>query len=353
MLVSIGILAWNEEDVIEKTLISLFNQSCFNSSENNIGLEWELIIIPNGCTDNTAKICYEALPDIISKVKHSNITYSIQELKEAGKSNAWNYYIHDASNKKAEIILMLDADIEFNEPDTILNTINSLIKNKNADVSVDLPLKDVLKKKNISLIERISTATSNANRTGPVELCGQYFCAKAKILRQIWMPKGMPVEDGFLRAMIVTDYFRSINNEDKIIRAENASHYYQTVTSLKEIFKHEVRIVVGTAMNCYLTWDLLYFATDPSGPGAGIMIKNQIEKNPLWYKSLIQNAIKNRGYWVIPRGMLFRRFSQLKSTNGTQLIRASIISIIGFAFDLPVFIVANQKLKKGDSIGLW
>jgi glycosyltransferase involved in cell wall biosynthesis len=55
MLISIGIMAWNEENVIERTLISLFEQSVFSGVNTDLPeAEWEIIVVPNGCSDRTA-----------------------------------------------------------------------------------------------------------------------------------------------------------------------------------------------------------------------------------------------------------------------------------------------------------
>lgn len=356
MLISIGILAWNEEKVIKKTLASLFEQSVFKnqSADNMPQIEWEVIVVPNGCSDATAKISQLSLSALTKEATGVKIDFSVCEIKEPGKSNAWNRYIHEFSNKKSDFILMLDADIEFNESDTILNTIKVLENNASAVAAVDLPLKDAVKKRKKTFIEWISTKSSNViTSNGPVAIAGSYYCARYDALKQIWLPNGLPVEDGFLRAMIITNCFRSKIDESKIIRVPNASHYFSTLTNINEIFKHEVRLVIGTAMNCYLTWDLLQFVIDPDGPGAGIVIKNKQERDSTWYSSLINNAIRNRGLWVLPRGMLFRRFSKIKHTHGLKLIKLSFVSIIGFMLDLPVFIIANQRLKMGKGVGFW
>jgi hypothetical protein len=112
-------------------------------------------------------------------------------------------------------------------------------------------------------------------------------------------------------------------------------------------------MVIGTSVNCYFTWDFLMFATDPSGPGAGELIRSWVEKDPLWYPTFIENSIKNHGYWVLPRGMLFRRFSRFKHYRGLGLIKCTLVVSAGFLLDLPVFFVANHRLKKGHAIGYW
>jgi len=180
-----------------------------------------------------------------------------------------------------------------------------------------------------------------------------FYCGWAAPLRDIWMPAGLSVEDGFLYGMILTDCFRKPIDQRKVTLAPNASYYYRTLTSPRAIFRHELRLVIGTTTNCYLMWDLLLFATDPDGPGAGVMIRNLMANDPNWYPALVRNAIRNHGWWVLPRGMLFRRFSKLRPHFSWISVRRLAIAVIGFLFDLPVFLVANSKLKRTDVIGYW
>ena len=354
MLISIGMLAWNEEDVIEATLASLFRQSVFQETSGDLpDTEWEIVIVPNGCTDGTAAVAQRALAKLTDQAAGRKVAFAVRELDEPGKSNAWNHYVHEFSSKRAELILMMDADIEFGEAETVSNTVKALLHTPQAVVAVDLPLKDAIKKPSKTLIERISVAASGASAGGTPGISGQFFCARAAALRQIWMPKGLPVDDGFLRAMIVTDCFRSAFDGSKVIRAEHASHYFRTLTTLREIFRHELRLVIGTALNCYLNWDFLSFATDPTGPGAGVLIRNLSENDPAWFQRFIDNAIMNHGFWVLPGDMLFRRFAGLGRNGGRGLPRKIFVASVGFLMDLPVFIAANRKLKKGGGIGFW
>jgi glycosyltransferase involved in cell wall biosynthesis len=354
MLVSVGILAWNEAATIELTLTSLFKQTALRPPDADLPRHsWEIIVVPNGCTDETAAVSRRVLAQQVSLIGRSDISWTVREITESGKSNAWNHFIHQFSSRQAELILMLDADIEFGQPETISNTITALLADALAVAAVDLPLKDAHKKTNRSLIERISIAASNTPASSPVGLSGQYFCARADALRRIWMPKGLSVEDGFLGAMLCSDCFRAPLDPRKLIRAPHASHYYETLTNIFAIFRHELRLVIGTALNCYLVWDFLIFATDPCGGGAGELIRNQLERDPDWYSKLITNAIRNRGWWVLPRGMLLRRFHGYRAHSGVRFMRWLIIAFVGFLLDLPVFLVANRRIKKTNLIGYW
>jgi glycosyltransferase involved in cell wall biosynthesis len=350
MLISIGILAWNEAAVIETTLTSLFAQTALSATTDLPGTAWEIVVVPNGCSDDTAARARDALNRLISASGRNDIAGKVEELVEAGKSNAWNRYVHEISSADAELIVLLDADIEFGEAETISRCVTALLADPHATVSVDLPLKDALRKPRMNWMERLSVATSSVGANGPPGICGQFYCARANVLREIWMPKGLSVEDGFLRAMIVTDCFRAPIDERQIVRAAGASHYFETLTSVRAIFRHEVRLVIGSALNCYLTWDMLHFATDPRGHGAGALIRNRMASDPHWYSTLIDNAIRNHGWWVLPRGMLFRRFS---GVNNKRSLKRWVVALVGFMLDLPVFLLANHRLKQKSVVGYW
>lgn len=354
MLISIGILAWNEEGVIASTLDSLFEQDVFSDPEILPDASWEVVVVPNGCADQTARAATQALSDLLPKIAEGGrVAASVKELPVAGKSNAWNHYVHEFSSRDAELLILVDADIEFAGSATVANTVKALLDDPTAVVAVDLPLKDAVKKTKRSFLESVSIAASKAEVTGNPVIAGSFYCARAEVMREIWLPPGLAVEDGFLTAMILTDCFRANGNSARIIRAPDAAHYFETLTSLRAIFQHEVRLVVGTALNCYLAWDFLLFATDSNGAGAGALIRCKTTQDTLWYKRLIDNAVRNHGYWVLPRGMLLRRFAKLSSTAGRITLTRIVISLLGFLVDLPVFLVANHKLKSGKAIGYW
>ncbi|MEJ1356467.1 MAG: glycosyltransferase family 2 protein [Candidatus Sedimenticola sp. (ex Thyasira tokunagai)] len=354
MLISIGILAWNEEERIAEMLASLFQQSVFFAEDADLDdMDWEIVIVPNGCSDQTENIARNYFSTHSELIQSYNIKHAVHELSESGKSNAWNHYIHELSSPEAELIIMIDADIEFREPETIANTVLALLYDHHAEVAVDMPLKDAIKKSHNSLIEKISIQSSYVALSGRVAIAGSFYCARSEILRKIWMPKGLSGEDGFLKAMVITNCFREPEDETKVIRVDNASHYYETLNNVFQIFRHEVRLVIGTSVNSYLTWDFLKFAVDPNGPGAGTLIRNRVMADPDWYEKFITNSIRNRGFWVLPKGMLFRRFKKLMSNDDIGLAKKLSVATLGLLIDLPIFLAANYLLKSKKAIGYW
>ena len=80
MIVSIGMLARNEAARIAQTLRSLLQQSVFRADGNSPAAQWELIVVPNGCTDATAEAARAALAQLLPA---RNVTASV------ASSQAW------------------------------------------------------------------------------------------------------------------------------------------------------------------------------------------------------------------------------------------------------------------------
>src|ERR1700719_1670737 len=132
MLISIGILAWNEEAVIGGTLRSLFAQSALQApAADLLGHAWQIVVVPNGCSDQTAEVSRRVIKEQVAQTGRSDISWEVRELTEAGKSNAWNNFVHVFSDRSATLIVMLDADIEFGERETLANTVKALLADPN------------------------------------------------------------------------------------------------------------------------------------------------------------------------------------------------------------------------------
>ena len=251
MNVSIGILAYNESGSISATLLSLFQQSLLNQSEPNCAIE--VVVVPNGCTDETASVARAKLEELVQTVR-PGVRAVVCEVEQSGKSNAWNLYVHEFSDPAADYLFLMDADIKFLEPHTLRHMIEILEATPSAWVSVDTPVKDVEIKEKKNLLERLSVSVSKGG--SGVAICGQLYCGRASVLRGIWMPPGLPVEDGFLAAMIVTDRFTSKEVFERIVRAEAASHVFEAYTNPITLLRHEQRIIVGSTINAFIYGDL-------------------------------------------------------------------------------------------------
>lgn len=341
MKISIGILAYNEADSIGTTLHSLFRQSIFNEPDPDEDIE--IIVVPNGCSDNTAAISREILEELVKTSSHPNLCWQVCEVEQPSKPNAWNLYVHEFSNPAADYLIVMDADIEILEPCTVDSLINTLEKNGNAWVSVDKLVKDVELKQKKNLMENLSIAVSKVSGAKSAWI-SQLYCGRVARLRNIWLPLGVIVEDGFLWYMIVTDSLTSPEVFDRVVRAESASHIFEAYINTNTLLRHEIRQVMGNSINAFLYDDLQTNCHQPQE--LGLLVKNRNEQDPLWVNKLIQVAMARNGWWVIDRFMILRRLLGLRYAPLNKAILLSPVAGIAFLVDLLVCLQANIELHR-------
>jgi Glycosyl transferase family 2 len=382
--ISIGILAYNEANTIGASLASLFEQSLFRLGQQQSDpasplptrplptlattgsptattvierpLTIELIIVPNGCTDQTAAVAQQTLERLApnggdrSGDGSAPITWRVCELTEAGKSNAWNTYIHQLASPSAEYFVLMDADIVIQGSETLSRLVAGLDAHPEVSVATDLPQKDVAFKTNKTLMEKLSTKISDQDESN-TGISGQLYCARASVLRQIWMPKGLAVEDGFLRAMVVTQGFTEPEIATRIKCIPGTSHLYEAYVTIPSLLRHEKRLLIGTTVNKFV-YDYLWDQCRSGRPAGPLIAQNNAE-NPMWVAELIAQGIQTQGWWLIHESLLFRRFRNLGRYPIGKAILRFPLATLAFGADLWVFVRANQALHQGKGLGYW
>jgi glycosyltransferase involved in cell wall biosynthesis len=351
MKISLGILACNESESIDSTLNSLFQQSLFADADSPNPIE--IVVVPNGCSDNTADISRETLTELTEHSAHPDLHFSVMEVAEADKSNAWNLYVHHFADPQANYLFVMDADIQLLETHTLRNTIDSLEHNPAKQIAVDTPVKDIVFKPNKNPIEQLSVLVSASTANDyDVWICGQFYCGRAAILRQIWMPPGITSEDSFLTMVIRNSNCTSSPRPDRIVRVPNASHSFEALTDPQKLLRHEKRIVIGMTINYYL-FEYLDRICPDLRLDAGTFIKQMNERDPLWLKHLLQNIVAQTGWWLIPTAWLWRRFENLKYHSWQQAILRFPVAVMALLVDAIVFFQANRDMRRGHHIGYW
>lgn len=354
MQISMGILAYNESLAIGSMLSSLFEQTLWQ--EANPELKIELIVVPNGCTDDTASVARNNLAKLSQPLVEIDFSWRVFSVKQQGKSNAWNVYVHQLASPSADYLFLMDSDIKLLDRCTLTSMIEILENRPEASVAVDKPIKDISLKPNKNIIETLSVAISHLSGKKIVEgdaawICGQLYCGRGEILRQIWLPTSLPIEDAFLYTMIVTDRLKSTETPQRVVLAGSASHVFEAYTNPNRLLCHEKWLILGNAINKIICNDLT--ANNHKNQDAGLIIKERNEQNSLWLDQLIQTSVSKKGWWFISPFILTRRFQSLLNYPFPKIILLLPLSAIAFLLDLMVSIQANLELHKGKKVGYW
>lgn len=333
--ISIGIFAHNEATCITSMLESLRKQTIFAQADQP-----ELFILENGSTDNTAECAQAAIQS-----HFQNIPARVECLTIGDKGQTWNEFVHRISDPSAEFLLFLDADIELGDNQTLEHLVSGLLKNPDACVTVSRPTKDIAKKEQKSGLEKLSLSGSATAQAGPAQLCGQLYCARAKAMRQLHIPRGLLVEDGFLRALILTQKFTQPEKVEWIINTPAAFHYFEALTQIKELVKHEKRLAIGTELNIMLfSWSENLHA---KGKAVSTEIDRLNQSNPDWVKDMAEQQVKNNTFAFHTSGYIFKQARNWIDLPTKKKIRAFPGLIARLGLNTIATLSARQSIKKG------
>jgi hypothetical protein len=347
--VSIGILAWNEEESIASTLHSLFNQSFFaEAAKRNIACE--VICVVNGCTDRTPEVAAQVFEDqTLQHPDWATLQCRVETLTERGKLNAWNKFVHIFSAKSSRFLIMMDADILIHRRGTLWNMVSSLEQNAEAHVSVDRPCKDLIFKQHHSVREKLSLAAAEMTRTAEAQLCAQLYCIRSEVARNIYLPKDLAAcEDGFIKALVCTDFLKHQVKPERICLAPDAEHTFEAYTSPVAILKNQKRQIIGQTIVHILIDNHLKAlpALDRQSLAATLSEMDNVE--PSWLKLLIKDHLqKARFFWRLYPDLLRHRFRGLEKAKPMKRLLALPTTLAGFVVTLISSIMAFSSLKAG------
>ncbi|MFN0058400.1 MAG: glycosyltransferase family 2 protein [Planctomycetota bacterium] len=345
--VSIGVLAHNEEVNIPATLRSLLAQSIV--ARDDASYDVEIIVVPNGCRDRTAAVAAELLG---AAALPRGRRFQVRELTQPGKSNAWNHYVHEFARADCDYFVLMDADIQFLQPDTLQQLIDALERDPIAYVSCDCPVKDVELKDSRTLMEALSLRISgDSSAVRPAEICGQLYCARASMLRRISLPKGITIEDGFLRALLVTELFTQQENLRRVTRVMTASHVFESYVRVSILLKHEANVILGTLVNSFV-YDWLWRESRPDRD-AGALLHARNRENPEWLKDHVAEHVRKRGWWVVPWPLVFRRWIRLRQKGVVKGVLHAPITMVAFLADFAACVRVNRLLHSRAAVGSW
>ena len=349
-VLSIGVRAWNEEAVIRQSLQSVFQQSIFEELSKR-GECCEVLCIPNGCADRTAEIAAQVFRE--QKRTHvfaDSFVCRVDDVKEAGRNNTWNLFMHDFSHPQSKFLFLMDSDIMFNERATLFNMYRALLDDSRACVSTDQQIKDISFKKRKSWKDRLSLATSEMTGTLQGRFSGQIYCIRAELARRIYLPKdlGAP-DDGFIKGVVCTNFFTEKLDPSRIVVAKNASHIYEAYTSPGDILKNQKRQMIGQATVHVL---LEYVRQLPLEQRLDLArtLREIEEADPIWLrKQLDLHLQKARYFWRLFPGILTFRVKRWLKLTGKRRVTHLPAAVAGFLVTSIAGARAFRHLKSGQT----
>jgi glycosyltransferase involved in cell wall biosynthesis len=347
--VSLAIFAWNEERSIGGTLESLFQQSFFGELEKR-GLKCEILCVVNGCSDRT--------PDIAEKIfsqqrqnhpDRGGFSARVANLPERGKVNAWNQFVHSLSAKESQYLFMMDADIVMHRPETLWKMFSTLESDPQASVTTDVPCKDIQFKPRKSLRERLSLGASRATLSAPAQLCGQLYGIRAEVARNIFLPKDLAAcEDGFIKALVCTDFLTHPVTPERLRVAEGAEHTFEAYTSVSAILKNQKRQIIGQTIVHLLVDDYLKSLPLSQRLDLAATLREKDLNDPMWLKRLIAAHLRRtRFFWKLYPGICGQRLKRLRGLSLGKKLRLFPAAAAGFCFSFIPAFLAHTSLKRG------
>jgi glycosyltransferase involved in cell wall biosynthesis len=247
MKLSVGVVAWNEETSIVAALQSILKQTLFRNARS-LGVETELIVVANGCTDRTVEVTtafFEKMRGEFPKI--SGVRLRLEDVPEAGFANAWNLLAHTYTRPDADYIYFVNADIVIAQPGAFESMLNELQKNKELQVVSPAGRKHIEAAKCKTLCDRLNLAVTRfteKNQTAQVR--GHCFCARAAAMRSVWLPKRFPgAVDGAFKRMIVSNLAATDDQPARIGLVSSAGYTFEAYRTFADIYNRRVRLFVG------------------------------------------------------------------------------------------------------------
>ncbi len=327
--VDIGIFAHNEAAGIAAMLAGLMAQDIHAEAD----LVVRVLVLANGCTDGTAARA-RTVPGV-----------EVADLAQGGKSRTWNRFVHDLSRREADVLVFCDADIELPQPGALTGLVRGLLARPGLRVLSSQPVKDIVARpQGLGRVERLIARATGGLDNWRQAICGQLYAMPAVQARRIHMPVGLPVEDGFLRAIVLTDAFTQPEDLRRIDGLDGVHHVYASERKVGALIRHQVRIVIGSAVNLavYQHLDAL-----PAARRQPELARAAADDG--WLGAVVRAQLPRWPDGHVPLHFLTKRLARTEDRG----IQRWPLLIAGFGFDLIVYVLAQIRMARGAGVGFW
>jgi len=320
--VDLGVFAHNEAAEIAAMVAGLRAQGLPE------GVDLRLLVLANGCTDDTA-------------ARARGTGAEVADLAQGGKSRTWNRFVHDLSRPDADLLVFCDADITLPQPDALARLIATLAARPALWVLNSQPVKDPTAPGAQTMVGRLAAKAAGGLDDWKTAICGQFYAMPTPRARAFHLPIGLPVEDGFLRAMVLTDHLTTPEDFTRIDGLDGLHHLYAGESTLPGLIRHQTRIVIGSALNAALFAHLLGLPPDIRATDCARMADD-----PAALPTVLAAQLPRAPYGYVPFHFLFKRLAWAR-------LRRLPVAILGFGFDAIVYLRAQIAMLRGTGAGHW
>lgn len=330
-IVDIGVFAHNESLGIAAMVARLAAQDILSDPAYSA----HVVVLANGCSDDTV-----AQASGVAGIE-------VVDLPEGGKSRTWNRFVHDLARPEAEVLVFVDADIAFCDAGALGRLVGGLGE---AWVANSQPVKDIVARpEGLGAMDKVIAAAGGGLDDWKTAICGQLYAMPAVVARRFHLPIGLPVEDGFLRAMVLTDALTGPEEFSRIIGIDGVSHIYASERTIGALIKHQTRIVIGSAINfaCFATLTALPVSQRHAALASAA-------GDAEWLSGVISARLPRWPFGYVPWHFLTKRVVRLFD-HPRELLRPKrvVITILGFGFDAIVYVRAQIAMFRGAGSGHW
>jgi hypothetical protein len=251
---------------------------------------------------------------------------------------------------EAEVLIFVDADIEFTAPDCLKRLALGLVARPELWVLNSQPVKDIVARpEGLGPLDKIIAAAGGGLDDWKTAICGQLYAMPAVRARRFHLPIGLPVEDGFLRAMVLTDALTGPEEFSRIDGLDGLSHLYASERRLPALIRHQTRIVIGSAIN-FAAFEALRSLPGPERRAE----LTRAAADEGWLVRAIRARLPGWPFGFVPLHFLTKRLQRLWS-HPRDFLRPKrvFLAVMGFGFDAIVYVLAQYRMARGTGAGHW
>jgi hypothetical protein len=329
--VEIGLFAQNEAVGIADMLSHLAGQDVFGA-----GFDVQVHVLCNGCEDDTVMQAQFAAPE----------GFVVHDLAEGGKSRTWNAFVHRLARRDANVLLFVDTGIRWPDAGALKRLVEGVQARPDLHVLNSQPIKDIAVDGPQGMVERLIAASAGGLDDWRSSICGQFYAMPGDAARRYILPIGLPVEDGFLHAMVVTDRFTAADDNSRIDGLEGAWHIYPSERTVAGLIRHQTRLVVGSAINAAV---FRHLKAEGFERIARELSKAAADED--WLPGVLRLRLPRLPYAYVPLHFAVKRAG--RRMPGTGLVRRLCLKVLGVGFDVIVYLNAQMKMARGVGAGHW